>query len=389
LSILLAAGALAFVGYFIFGPRERPAPEPATGILALHVTPPGATVLLDGDPIGPADGFRQAIKPGSHEIEARADGYQSRREMVTVPASGEKSLELALVPPTGILVLRVSPPEAVLRLDGKPVGSANFRQEIQAGTHELELSAEGHQGRRETVTVPAGGERSFDLALVKVPPPAPTTGTLAVHISPPEAVLTLDGKPAGSAADFRQEVAPGTHELEFSAEGYQSRHETVTVPAGGEKDMELALASVPPSPPTAGTLELEVSPGNAMLKLDGAWVGNANGFSRELPAGKHPAEISAPGYQALAGDLVVEAGKMMHRRFDLVAVPQPPRVPKQPPPQVVVPRPRPQPEPSEPPRYQREPMPAVAPSIPRTLPQYIPAAPTPSVRPPPMQLPPP
>jgi hypothetical protein len=196
---------------------------------------------------------------------------------------------------------------------------------------------------------------------------------LAVHISPPEAVLTLDGKPVGSAADFHQEVAAGIHELEFSAEGYQNRHYTVTVPAGGEKDMELALVIVPPPPPTAGTLELEVSPGNAMLKLDGNWIGNANGFSRELPAGKHPAEISAPGYQALAGDLVVEAGKMMHRRFDLVAIPSPPRVQRQPPPQVVVPPPRPQPEPSGPPRHQREPMPAAAPPMPRPV-----APPTPA-----------
>jgi hypothetical protein len=78
---------------------------------------------------------------------------------------------------------------------------------------------------------------------------------LALRASPAAAVLNLDGRPAGPAADFRQEVSAGPHELEISAAGYQSRRETVTVPAGGEKNMEFALVPPPPKPDLAGTVQ--------------------------------------------------------------------------------------------------------------------------------------
>jgi hypothetical protein len=77
--------------------------------------------------------------------------------------------------------------------------------------------------------------------------PRPTTGILELRVSPPVAVLSLDGKPAGPAADFRREVSAGSHDLEISAVGYQSRRETVTVPAGGGKSMEFALVETPPA----------------------------------------------------------------------------------------------------------------------------------------------
>jgi hypothetical protein len=130
------------------------------------------------------------------------------------------------------------------------VGSAaNFRQEIAAGDHQVEISADGYQTLRQTVTLAAGAEKSIKFALEPVPlPPPPAGGILTLRASPPEAVVSLDGKLVGSLADFRREVSAGTHELEISAAGYQSLRETVTVPAGGEKSMEFVLAKLPPPP---------------------------------------------------------------------------------------------------------------------------------------------
>jgi len=277
--------------------------------------------------------------------------------------------------PRGMLALHIQPPTAVLRLDGNQVGSAaDFRQEIAAGAHELEISAEGYQSRHEAVTVPAGGEKSVEFALVMVPPP-PTTGILALRVSPPAAVLKLDGKPVGTAADFRQEIAAGAHELEISAEGYQSRHEAVTVPVSGEKSVELALVMVPP-PPTTGILELYISPSGAALTLDDARIGSANGFRRELPAGPHKIEITAPRYLAINQTLTIKAGEVNSVRFELAIKPTP---------QKATGRPRPTNEPSwVPPQVQRtNPAPPAPPpsfSPPRSSP--VPAAPRPALPPP-------
>ena len=332
-KLILSLVAIALIILVAFPLYYLVHPTPTTGILALRVSPSVAVLNLDGKPVGAAADFRQELAAGSHELEISAPGYQSRRETITVPAGGEKSLEFALVKPptpppptTGILSLRVSPSVAVVSLDGRPAGSAaDFRQQLSAGPHELEISAPGYQSRRETVTVPAGGEKSLEFALVKPPtPPPPTTGILSLRVSPSVAVVSLDGRPAGSAADFRQELSAGSHELEISAPGYQSRRETVTVPAGGEKSMELALVKPTPPPlPTTGTLALRVSPAVAVLNLDGKPAGSAADFRQELSAGPHELEISAPGYQSRQATVTVPAGGEKNMEFALVALAKP------------------------------------------------------------------
>jgi hypothetical protein len=198
---------------------------------------------------------------------------------------------------TGILALRVSPPVAVLSLNGKPAGSAaNFRQEVAAGPHDLEISAAGYQSRHETVTVPAGGEKSIEFKLVETPA---ATGILALRVSPPAAVLSLDGKPAGPAANFRQEVLAGTHDLGISAMGYQSRQETVTVPAGGEKTVEFKLVETPPGENWLRlvykffrTLPLQWL--IALALMTGGFIAGIVWYLRPAPDGPRPTTVGKP-----------------------------------------------------------------------------------------------
>jgi hypothetical protein len=91
----------------------------------------------------------------------------------------------------------------------------------------------------------------MDLALDALPQSPPTTGVLSFQGSPDSALVTIDGKKLGSAAAFRQEISADSHQVEISAEGYASQHETVAVPAGGEKSVQFALARLPEAPAQA------------------------------------------------------------------------------------------------------------------------------------------
>jgi hypothetical protein len=196
--------------------------------------------------------------------------------------------------------------------------------------------------------VPAGAEKNVQIALAKLPPPPPPMGTLALRVSPANALLSLDGNKVGSAADFHQEVSAGNHDVEISAEGYQSQRQTVAVPAGAEKNIQIALAKLPPPPPPMGTLALQVSPANALLSLDGNKVGSAavvqrigmSGprglFQQEVPAGTHEVELMAEGYQTHRETVTVPAGGEKSMAFSLTRIP---------PPSTVRPPPRARPEP--------------------------------------------
>ena len=326
------AGSLAFI---LLQP-------PATGTLSLDVTPANAALTLDGMAIGSATG--QEVLTGPHVIEITAAGYLSKRETLMIPAGGEQTLEIALerlppLPTTGTLRLEATPTDAALTLDGTEMGSANdFRQELSAGTHLVEISAAGYQSISETVTIAAGGEQPMEIALARLPA-SPATGTLKLDVTPAEAVLALDGTEMGSANDFRQELSAGTHLVEITAAGYQSRSDTITIAAGGEQPMEIALARLP-APPTTGTLVLDVMTPGAVLILDGKRIGLARGFRRELPAGVHQVKIVARGYHTATKTLTLTGGDLMRLPFKLVRSP-PKYSPPVPPPPVAQPLPPP------------------------------------------------
>ena len=111
---------------------------PTTGTLRLSVTPADAALSLDGIAMGWANG--QEVLTGGHVIEISAAGYQSKREIVTVPSDREQTMNIALEtqappPTTGTLRLDVTPADAALMLDGAVMELASdFRQELSAGT---------------------------------------------------------------------------------------------------------------------------------------------------------------------------------------------------------------------------------------------------------------
>jgi hypothetical protein len=203
----------------------------------------------------------------------------------------------------------------------------------------IEITAAGYQSKRETVTIPAGAKQTMKVELESLPPPS-VTGTLSLDATPADAALTLDGTEMGSASDFRQELSAGAHLVEISAAGYESRRETVTIAAGGEQPMQVALARLPP-PSTTGTLGLDVTTPGAVIILDGKRIGLAKGFRRELPAGVHKVQIEARGYHTDTKTLTLTGGELTHVSFTLIRSPPQYSRPAVPPPPVIQPSPPP------------------------------------------------
>ena len=113
----------------------------------------------------------------------------------------------------------------------------------------------------------------------------------------------------------------------------------MTIAAGGEQPMQVALARLPP-PPTTGTLVLDVTTPGAVLILDGKRIRLAKGFRRELPAGVHKVQIEARGYHTDTKILTLTGGELTHVPFTLIRrpaqysrpVPPPPVIQPSPPP---------------------------------------------------------
>ena len=76
-------------------------------------------------------------------------------------------------PPTGVLVLRLAPPDARVLLDDQYVGSAaqlsGHRLRIHAGHRRIEVSAEGHYAARRDAELLANGQVELKIELHRVP----------------------------------------------------------------------------------------------------------------------------------------------------------------------------------------------------------------------------
>ena len=186
---------------------------------------------------------------------------------------------------------------------------------------------------------------------------------LRVLATPTTAGVYVDGFYAGIVDDFNGffeglPLTPGGHEVVLYLPGYQTSHQRLYMAPGttfklratltplrpGEGSEPPVLAPALPSPPTGtympphtapttmppqrsaeelaatfGTLDLEVQPGEAAVRIDGEpWVTSDHGrFVVRLRVGTHRLDVSSSGYRSYETDIVVPDGEAIQIKVTL------------------------------------------------------------------------
>ncbi len=158
-----------------------------SGSLNLVDAPEGASVAIDGkfadttplkDLIHVAPGHHTAVisKPGHETLEMPFTANQG--EVATVRAALQRM----------VATLKVDCPEgATLHLNGVQTGSCPFEGEIQPGTVEVRVTADGKKTAVETVNLTAGATAGLTLDLEDVETPSSET-------QPPQRAVTDNGE---------------------------------------------------------------------------------------------------------------------------------------------------------------------------------------------------
>ena len=146
---------------------------------------PFSDLYVDGDKLTFTwdDGGKKVkvhLKPGTHKVEVRKDGFTAHGEDVTLEGGSSFRMRVRLEPPPikeGILVIEVNEPFPELYVDGdKPNftwGQEAKKAEVRLkpGNHKVEVKKDGFEVYREDVTVAEGRQVSRSVRLVKTPPP--------------------------------------------------------------------------------------------------------------------------------------------------------------------------------------------------------------------------
>ncbi|MBK8268924.1 MAG: PEGA domain-containing protein [Planctomycetes bacterium] len=215
--------------------------------LSLTVTPPFASVKLDGQEIGPADSFGRiamTLPAGDLDtqmIEISAEGHHGMKQPVSA-FLGAPDARVALMRMPYELTVATNPPDAQVLIDGELRGVSPLS--IMMDPSKQQSLTVRHAGFADVTQDIEAPNQNDSLALSIDMTPAGQM--LAVTTDPPSATIRIDGRACGTSP-LEIELDPSqlgkTIEIAATLDGHDNARIHVKVPEqGGGEAMQASLA---------------------------------------------------------------------------------------------------------------------------------------------------
>ena len=175
--------------------------QPAAGELELSSVPSGANVTLDGEFQGQTP-LTLEVSPGkAHSLDVFKPGYARYNDSLEMAAASSDKRSVSLKALLGEVRLRISPANAVVRINGKTIATGVQTVSLPAMEHTVEVSLDGYATARQRVTPRPGLTQLVEVTLQTQQ--AVTLARIKPEITTPLGQTLLLFKPAESVmADF-------------------------------------------------------------------------------------------------------------------------------------------------------------------------------------------
>lgn len=210
--------------------------------LTIDVSESGAEIFVDENKVGvsPLPG-PVAVQLGERHVRAAKPGFADARETLELKggATGRVVLKLAPMKQTSLVnVAVVGPKNAVVKIDGKEVGPAPYKGqvEVSAQPHEFSAEAPDYVTATQSAMVREGEALNLTLQLAE----QQQKGKLLVVAKPEGSTIEIDGKTVG-ATRWEGPVGVGTHQIVVKKQGHYTWSYDVDVPKGGERSVTASL----------------------------------------------------------------------------------------------------------------------------------------------------
>jgi hypothetical protein len=295
-----------------------------TGNLTIWSVPPGAEILVDGQPTG----FRtpaivQSLPVGTHTVQMRHDGCDDWSQAVVVLQDRTLPLQAVLAPSRrsrGQLAIQSQPARAAISVDGIATGrtTPDTLDAVAIGQRRVELTLAGYRPWSGSVTVREGQVERLLVSLHRLP--AQEVGSARVESEPPGAAVTLNGIALRrkTPADL-DALSPGSFPVELSRPGSRTWRGELTVLPGERTVLAVKLE---PETRYGGSLRVESDPPGAAISVDGRATGATTpALLPNLPPAGHRVEVALAGHRPWVQEVQVREGALETVRARLVARP--------------------------------------------------------------------
>jgi serine/threonine protein kinase len=220
--IAAAIAAVLLLTFLLFRHKPPVTPVAAVAHFTIHTTPAGATIRINHEVRGTSD-LQIDLPPGSYEIEAQLDGYQSKSSSVEAKAGSPGSIDLTLEPALPMVKLSSDTGTGKVSFDNQPAVELESAQwtfdKLTPGEHKLKFdSTQGNAAF--TFSSDAGAPPAVKGPIVAKGLLALVVSNLGsrVHVysSDPTARLSVDGQVATAMEKDGWElpqISLATHEL--------------------------------------------------------------------------------------------------------------------------------------------------------------------------------
>ena len=219
-----------------------------SGTLEVTSNPPGAEVLLDGIPRGPAPCTVDRITVGDHELTVRLDGYVEAKQTIRLAAGETQAMRVSLEPLPASLQIVSIPDGARVYVDNQFQGvTPHSLIDIKPGEYRVRVEKDGHDPLVRTVMLGRGDRKVEEFRL------SSNTGRLELTTEPADVTVLVNGRKVGvtSAKDgettnvsalFPVEALPaGECELRFVRKGFYEKTQKAVITRGETATLHVAL----------------------------------------------------------------------------------------------------------------------------------------------------
>jgi formylglycine-generating enzyme required for sulfatase activity len=196
--------------------------QPDWAVVEIATHPVTAELWIDSEAVATTP-CRVEVRSGPHELQLKADGFETWQRRLVVVAGEPLSLtDIVLEPTRGRLVVTTVPAQAQVVIDGEYAGTSPVEVAVAPDRDLLvEVARAGYQTARRTVRVGARETENvvFDLA--------PQLGTILLEVVPADSNLSVDGVDWGAVPP--EITLPAVeHRLQFERQGFVPLLKTVT-----------------------------------------------------------------------------------------------------------------------------------------------------------------
>ena len=214
----------------------------------------------------------------------------------------KKIYELTLGMETATLVIRTSPSDAVVYIDGEMAGTGYASKAVSIGAeHHYKVECDDYYPEENTVLFDSSERRELDVEL------APNFGYITVKSTPSGADVYVNDEKAGVTPYQMKKISVGQHVVEVRMTGYEPFADMVTIKAN-EVNRQFEDVTLEAVQVATGTIVLESDPSGAVITIDGRQYGQTPKTLTDFPVGTYTVHFTKDGYQNLAQNLDLKDG---------------------------------------------------------------------------------